>query len=229
VKTPNATFDPANFAYVGSGGVVNTVLRVRADTGVKSFDDLKSARTKIIFGSLGSATSTAMVPHLLAGTGLPIQVVLGYVSTARVLMALEQGEVNAVFLPEDSFALKQNLIQEKAVVSLLQTRPLIENVPLIRDVFPPDRGPLLDLVNAPDNFGLMLVGPPGMKQDRLEVLRQAFTAMTADKDYQAEAAKINLPVDGPLDGAQLTTMIRDLSRDTTADVIAEFERLRAQR
>jgi tripartite-type tricarboxylate transporter receptor subunit TctC len=229
VKAPNVAFDPVKFGYIGSGGVENEVLRVRSDTGIKSFDDLKSTRTKIVFGSLGSGTATAMVPHMLAATGLPIQVVLGYGSTTRVLLALEQGEVNAVILPEESFAFKQNLIQDKILVPLLQTRPAIEGVPLVRDVLPPDRAPLLSLVNAPDSFGLMLVGPPGMPPERLEVLRKAFVAMTADKEYQAEAAKINLPVEAPLNGTQLTTMIHDLSQDTTADVISAFERLKAQR
>ena len=38
-----------------------------------------------------------MVPSLLAAAGAPIRVVLGYVSTARVNLALEQGEVDGSF------------------------------------------------------------------------------------------------------------------------------------
>ena len=229
MKNPNVVHDPTKFSYIGSGGIVNSVLRVRSDTGIKNFDDLKAARRTVVFGSLSSATSTAMVPRMLAAAGMPVQVVLGYVSTARILMALEQGEVNAVFLPEDSFALKQNLVRDNVVVSILQTRPLLPGVALLGDVLAPQQVAVLSLVCAPDAFGLMLVGPPGVPADRIELLRKAFVAMTQDQAYLAEAQKLGLPADSPLDGAELTKMIHDLAVGTTADVASTYERLRSQK
>ena len=44
---------------------------------------------------------------------MPLKVVLGYVSTARVLVALEQGEIDAVFTVSDSFARRQDLIANR--------------------------------------------------------------------------------------------------------------------
>jgi tripartite-type tricarboxylate transporter receptor subunit TctC len=227
VRGPAIGFDPAKFTYIGSAGGSNSVVYVRAATGIKTLDDLKSSRQTVTFGSLASTTPTAMVPLMLAGLGMPVRVVLGYVSTARVLVALEQGEIDAVFTVADSFARRQDLIANGIVVPILQSKGGLSGLPLVRDVLPPREAPLLTLVMGTDNFGLPLVGPPGMAAEPTEILRKAFVDMVADKDYRADAEKADLPVGAPLDGAQLTAMINELAASATPDIIAAYRRLAA--
>jgi hypothetical protein len=229
VKGPAIGFDPTRFTYIGSAGGSNSVVYVRAATGIKTFDDLKSSRQTVTFGSLASTTPTAMVPLMLAGLGMPIKVVLGYVSTARVLVALEQGEIDAVFTVADSFARRRDLIAKAIVVPILQSKGGLLDLPLVRDVLPPRDGPLLTLVMGTDNFGLPLVGPPGMAPEPTEILRKAFLDMVADKDYQAEAVKADLPVGAPLDGIQLAAMINELAASATPEIIAAYRRLGASK
>jgi tripartite-type tricarboxylate transporter receptor subunit TctC len=229
VKGPGIGFDPTRFTYIGSAGGSNSVLYVRASTGIKSLDDLKAARQTVTFGSLASTTPTAMVPLMLAALGMPIKVVVGYVSTARVLVALEQGEIDAVFTVADSFARRQDLIASRFIVPILQSKPVLPNLPVVRDVLPASQGPLLTLVMGTDSFGLPLVGPPGIPPERSEILRKAFVEMTADKDYQADAVKADLPVGTPLDGAQLAGMINELAASATPDIIAAYRRLGASK
>jgi tripartite-type tricarboxylate transporter receptor subunit TctC len=97
VKRPGITFDPTRLTYIGSPGTVSATAFVRASTGIRTYDELKASPKTITFGALGPTTPTAMAPALLAANGAPVKVVLGYVSTARVLLALEQGEVDASF------------------------------------------------------------------------------------------------------------------------------------
>jgi tripartite-type tricarboxylate transporter receptor subunit TctC len=227
VRGPAIGFDPAKFTYIGSAGGSNSVVYVRAATGIKTLDDLKSSRQTVTFGSLASTTPTAMVPLMLAGLGMPVRVVLGYVSTARVLVALEQGEIDAVFTVADSFARRQDLIANGIVVPILQSKGGLSGLPLVRDVLPPREAPLLTLVMGTDNFGLPLVGPPGMAAEPTEILHKAFVDMVADKDYRADAEKADLPVGAPLDGAQLTAMINELAASATPDIIAAYRRLAA--
>src|ERR1700680_3232717 len=139
VRGPAIGFDPARFTYIGSAGGSHSVVYVRAATGIKTLDDLKVSRQTVTFGSLASTTPTAMVPLMLAALGMPVRVVLGYVSTARVLVALEQGEIDAVFTVADSFARRQDLIANGIVVPILQSKPGLPGLPLVRDVLPPDR------------------------------------------------------------------------------------------
>jgi tripartite-type tricarboxylate transporter receptor subunit TctC len=225
VKSPGVTFDPTAFSYIGSPGAVNSVMYVRAATGVKSFADLKAAPRTLIFGALRSNTPTAMVPTMLARRGVPIRPVPSYGSTARVLIALRQGEVDGFFTVEDSFAHQEDMIESGLVVPILQTKPKLPGVPLLRDLLPASDGPLLTLVLALEEFGLPLVGPPGMAADRLELLRKAFMAMARDPAYQAEAARMTMPVGAPIDGDRLATMVNELAATTSPEVIADYRRL----
>jgi ABC-type amino acid transport substrate-binding protein len=227
VKNPGATYDPTQFAYVGSPGAVNSMVWVRSSTGVKSFDDLKSHPKTLSFGSLGSTTPTGMIPAMLAGNGVPIKVIFGYVSTARVLLALEQGEIDGVFTVEDSFARRQDLIKNGVVVPILQNKPTLPGIPLVRDVLPSSQLSLLTLALALENFGLPLVGPPGIPPDRIAVLRKAFIDMCNDGDYSAEAARIDQPIGAPLEGGLLETMMKELAAGVTPEIVAAYRRLSA--
>jgi tripartite-type tricarboxylate transporter receptor subunit TctC len=226
IKSPGAVFDPTALSWIGSPGAVNSVLFVRAATGIRSFEDLRSPRRAVTFGSIGSTTPTGMIPTMLAAAGLPIKVIFGYGSTARVLIALEQGEVDGMFTVEDSFARRQDLIKNGIVIPILQNKPTHAGLPLLRDVLAKE-GRLLDVVMALENLGLPVVGPPGIPGDRLEVLRDAFLAMCRDPDYQAEAVRLDQPVGAPLDGQQLAAMIKELAAAATPDVVAAYKRLGA--
>jgi tripartite-type tricarboxylate transporter receptor subunit TctC len=225
VKSPGVTFDPTKFTWVGSPGAVNSMMFVRASTGIKTFDELKSSPHTLTFGSLGSTTPTGMVPTMLAARGVPIKVIFGYVSTARVLLALEQGEIDAVFTVEDSFSRRQDLLKNKVVIPILQNKLTLPGIPLLRDVLPKSEEALLTLVLALENFGLPLVGPAGIAPERVDILRKAFVAMSEDKEYQAEAAKVDQPIGAPLDGIQLTAMINDLAAAATPDIVTAYKRL----
>jgi len=225
VKSPGVTFDPTTFSYIGSPGAVNSVMYVRAASGVTSFETLKKSPRTLIFGALRSNTPTAMVPAMLARRGAPIRPVPSYGSTARVLIALRQGEVDGFFTVEDSFAHQEDMIESGLVVPILQTKPKLPGVPVLRDLLPASDGPLLTLVLALEDFGLPLVGPPGMAAERVEVLRRAFLRMARDNDYQAEAARMTMPVGAPIGGAQLATMVSELAATTSPDVIAAYRRL----
>jgi tripartite-type tricarboxylate transporter receptor subunit TctC len=229
VRGASIGFDPTRFTYIGSAGGSNSVAYVRASTGIRALDDLKTSRQTVTFGSLASTTPTAMVPLMLAGLGMPVRVVLGYVSTARVLLALEQGEIDAVFTVADSFARRQDLIAKAIIVPILQSKPGLPDLPLLRDVLPPRDRPLLTLVMGTDSFGLPLAAPPGIAPELSEILRKAFIDMVADRDYQADAEKADLPVGAPLDGAQLAAMINDLAASATPETIAAYRRLGASK
>jgi tripartite-type tricarboxylate transporter receptor subunit TctC len=225
VKSPGVAFDVNAVTYIGSPGGSNSMIYLRASTGITSYEALKTHPQTLTFGALGSATPTAMVPVMLAGHGMPIKVVLGYVSTARVLLALEQGEVDGVFTVEDSFGRRQDMIGNKVVVPVLQSQPLHAGIPLVQDVLPKSEAQLLSVIRALDTFGLPLVGPPGIPADRVAILRKAFLDMCADKEFQADAAKIDLPVGAPISGARLAQMINELAAAATPDIVTAYRRL----
>src|SRR4051812_47358194 len=201
VKRPGITFDPVKLTYIGSPGAVSAAAFIRTSTGIKTFEELKASPKTVTFGALGSTTPTAMAPALLAANGAPIKIVLGYISTARVLLALEQGEIDGTFTVGNALAARSDLAAK--MVTLVQTGPTRPGVPLLRDVVRASQQPVLDLVQAPDSIGLPLIGPAGIPAEVTAVLRQAFLAMAADKNYQAEAERVELPVGQPIEGSRM--------------------------
>ena len=229
IKRPGVSFDPVKLTYIGSPGALTSAAFVRTSTGIMNFEQLKASPRTLTFGALGAGTPTAMAPALLASNGVPIKTVLGYVSTARVLLALEQGEVDGFFTVGNALNARTDLAAK--VIPVVQSGMTAgrAGIPLLRDVIRPSQLAVLDLIMAPDGFGVPLVGPAGMPPQATDLLRRAFVAMAADKDYQADALKVELPVEHPLDGATLAEMMRKLGAATTPDVVAEFTRLSASR
>ncbi len=225
IGTEGVRFDPDKFTYIGSPGAVNSVVYVRTATGIRNFDELKSSKKTVVFGALGNLTPTAMVPFMLAEHGLPIRVVAGYVSSARIIVAMEQGEVDGYFTVESTFGLREELVEKKLIVPVLQNTPVHAGLPLLKDVLPGSDLPLLTVVMAMETFGLPLIGPPNLPGDRVLELRRAFLQMCADRDYRADAAKVGLPADGVISGEKLAVMMRELTEAATPAVIARYKRL----
>jgi hypothetical protein len=78
---------------------------------------------------------------------------------------------------------------------------------------------------ALESFGLPVIGPPGIPQDRLEILRGAFLKMCADRAYRADAVKADLPIGNPLPGGQLAAMMRELRATATPAIVDRYKRL----
>lgn len=229
LRDPGAAFEVDKLTYIGSPGGVNSALYLRTATGIESLAALKASPRALTFGTLGSTTPTAMVPLLLARQGYPIKLIAGYVSTARVLVALEQGEIDGFWTVEDSFARRHDLVDKNIVQPILQSRPHFRGVPLLRDVLPAGQQPLLTLLEAPDNFGLPIVGPAGVPAVRANILRKAFAAMAADRDYQADARKLEQPVGEAIEGAKLAAMVDELAKNVTPDIVAAYRQLESSK
>jgi hypothetical protein len=223
VKRPGITFDPTKFTYIGSPGTTAAAAYLRKSTGIVTYEQLKASKRTVTFGALGATTPTAMLPSLLAAGGAPIRVVLGYVSTARVNLALEQGEIDGSFTVGNALAARKELFEQ--LTPIVQTGTVWPGVPHIADVIRPSHKQVLELVLAPEHLGIPLVGPPGLPAEVTTVLRKAFLAMAQDRDYQTDAVKVELPVGSPIDGAQITHTMQALAAAATPAVIAEFQRL----
>src|SRR5262245_10071431 len=225
VNNPAAKFDPAAMSYVGSSGVVNSALWMRPDSGIVSFAELLAAKEKVL-GAISATSQDSMVPALLAQNGVPVRVIRGYNSSAKVLLAIEQGEVPGIFHIVDGFAKRPDLIEKKVVVPILQTQPMFPGLPLLRDVIRASDRPLANLVLAGEEVGVLLAGPPGIPADRVALLRQPFTLMSDDKDYQGDLARMDVPRGTPLAGDAIATMMRTLVETTTPAIAAAYERLK---
>ena len=225
VKSPGVTFDATKLTYLGSTGTNNTMLWVRGDLKINTPDDLKKYAERIPTAGIGAGTPTVTVPNMLAEYGYPLKVVLGYNSSARSLLAIEQGEVGAYFTPEDSFTKRPDLVDKRVVVPVIQSKPSMPGVAVLKDLVPKKDQPVLNLFMAYDLTGLMVVAPPGVPADRIEILRKAFFEMCNDPEFRKDAANAGEPAGSPIPGVELDKIIADLNTSATPEVVAEYRRL----
>lgn len=225
VKSPGVTFDPTRLTFIGSSGVAPAFLFVRTDSGIKTFEDLKRSPKPLPLAAIAAGTSTAMVPRLLAQIGVPVEPVLGYGSTARMLIAVESGEAAGFFLSEDSVTRRADLQRKGVIIPLLQTRPIIAGLPLLQDVVPQSHQDLLALTVALDSFGLMLVGPPGIPAEQVTNLREAFMAMSDDREFLGDMARADLSPGEALSGEVLEADMKALAASITPELITRYRDL----
>jgi tripartite-type tricarboxylate transporter receptor subunit TctC len=210
VPQKGINYDLARFSYVGGAGSAANALWVHRRTGISSVADLKRARTPIVIGALNARSENAIAPRVLESyEGWPLKIVTGYPGFSEVLIALERGEVDALFTHEGSIAnSRPDLIASGAVKPIVQSFDAIASVPVLADVVvDANARALLGLVTTPSHIGLPLLGPPGIPPERLEVLRQSYQHLMDDPEYRAEADRRGLPVGRAVSGAELQHLI----------------------
>src|SRR5262245_54217266 len=101
VPQKGITYDLTRFSYVGGAGSAANALWIHRRAGISSVADLKRARTPIVVGALNARSENAIAPRVLESyEGWPLKIVTGYPGFSEVLIALDRGEVDALFTHE---------------------------------------------------------------------------------------------------------------------------------
>lgn len=222
-KDPGIRFDPLKFPYIGSPGPVNNKLWVRADLGIRSVADLKKSKRRIIFGGLSQRASNTVVPRILSRQGWPIRALHGYKGTSKIMLALEQKEVDGIFASESTLRNNRgDLIDNKVIVPLLQAKPFEKGLPVLDDLVSAKAKPLLKLVLASSNFGVIALVAPGTPKARVETLRAAYAAMMKDPAFKADAKRRAISVDRPLSGEEVLADLKDVLNGADQKVVDDY-------
>lgn len=218
-------YDLAKFSYVGSGGSLVNLLWFSKTTGIKTVADIKTVKKQIVMGALQPRSEDAIVPRVLAQyEKWPIKVVYGYPGFSEVLIAVERGEVDGCFTNEGSIKnTRPDMITSGLIHAVAQSFAGPPGLPVLSDIASsPKEKALLGLLNTPSRIGLPLLGPPNIPAGRLAILRDAYIKVMADKDYQADAEKIGLPVGRPVGGDELQKIIATSLEKVPEDVMKEY-------
>ena len=227
---PNVQYDVRKFGWLGSASSFSTdayILWERKNGPVKTIADVLGPNgPPLLMGATGAGSSAGSVPTLLHDAlGLNIKVIPGYVDSAAVGLAVDRGEVDAQFASFSVIHLEKPhwLGPDSPVIPLLQygrvTRhPDLPNVPTARELAPNEHSRLLiELAEAPWAISRPFVTPPGVPDERVAALRQAFMAAQADSAYLADAARAKVDV-SPMDGVSVLQLI-DKMADAPPDLL----------
>lgn len=210
VPQKGITYDLTKFSFVGGAGSAVNALWVSRSTGIGSVAELKARKREIVVGALTARSENAIVPRVLATyEGWPLKVVTGYAGFQEVLIALERGEVEALFTHAGSiFNSRPDMVASGLLKPLVQSYASMPDVPVLAEVMTnADAKALLALVTTPSRIGLPLLAPPGIPAERLAVLQRAYQQLMKDENYRTEAEQRGLPVGRAVGAAELKTLI----------------------
>jgi tripartite-type tricarboxylate transporter receptor subunit TctC len=221
-----ALFDPTKVLYLGTANNGTRVCVSRAESKIKTFDDLLTQ--KAVFGGVSTNDSTREYGYLHKHTaGAQYDVVSGYRGTAEIALAMERGEIDGACGWDWSSLKSQrpDWIRDHKVNVLLQVA-LEPNVELTRMGVPSvfkyvkseDDRKVVELVISQQVFQRSYIAPPGLPAEQLTTLRSAFDATMSDQAFLDDAAKIRIDI-SPLPGAKVQELVQKLYA-APKDVIA---------
>jgi tripartite-type tricarboxylate transporter receptor subunit TctC len=119
-------------------------------------------------------------------------IVLGYKSSSDIALALERGEMDALYISDSSGANYVHAGQARAVASMGRSRSaLLPDVPTVFEQvkLTPEQEWWLDFRNDLNDLGRILVTTPGVPADRLAFFRDAVKRALTDPALIAEGEK----------------------------------------
>jgi tripartite-type tricarboxylate transporter receptor subunit TctC len=221
VGKPEVQFDWAKFAWIGSTEKTAWLLYMRTDAPYRTLEDIRKASDPPRCSATGTGTSGYFVPKLLEeALGLKFRLVMGYKGGGEQDLALERGEVQCralsipTFFSREPFGTwrKTNLI--RILIQTGQKRdPRAPDVPTIFELMNEHKTPestqrLVRVVLASGDLGRPFLAPPGVSQDRVKILREAFTKTMSDPVFLADVKSKKLEAD-PARGEELEAIARD--------------------
>ena len=203
-----------NFSNLGWVGSITQDYRVcyawNRDGNARTWDELtKQARFNMGTTSVGASAyqNAAVLKNIF---GVKIHHVLGYPGSAEERIAIERGELDGgcgawASNPPDW------IISKRITPIVTFTKPSNADpsvkAPYILDLAKtPEQKAILEILTAADLLGRPYVVSKAVPAQRLDVLRKAFDATMADKDFLAEADQRQLPV-APVSGVEAQQVV----------------------
>jgi tripartite-type tricarboxylate transporter receptor subunit TctC len=221
-------YDARDFPWLGRVTTSATLFFTWRSSATKRFADAQTRETTM--GSSGSGDTTDPLRALNALAGAKFKLVLGYRGSNDVQLAIERGEIEGGYALWSDFKFRQaDWLRDKQVNLLFfvgdKRDPNYPDVPLAEELVPSEEGKrIMALFAAPSVVGRSFFTAPGVPVARVALLRQAFAAMLADRDFLADAQRVGLALD-PMSGAELQENVRALLA-TPADLVAKANKVR---
>jgi tripartite-type tricarboxylate transporter receptor subunit TctC len=213
-------FKTAQFNWIGRIGSYNNVTMFWHTARVKTIAD--ALKIEATMGATGVGSAVYIYPNMMNKIlGTKFKIISGYQGTAQTSLAMERGEVDGVTM--GWFPVKTNKrdwVEHKKINILVQflneRHPDLPNVPTIVELArSPEEKQLFALFANDGEVGKAILAPPGVPATTVAMLRRAFDTMTKDRDYLADADKLQLEIDA-MSGERLQKLIETVMATPTA-------------
>jgi tripartite-type tricarboxylate transporter receptor subunit TctC len=232
-------FDARKFRWIGSPASERIVMYMRADAPYKTIHDLVKAKNPAKCGSSGTVSSDYIVGKLLEeAIGANIEPVVGYPGGSEVDLAVEKGEVicrahniSAHFGREPFESWHKKNFDRHLVQTGSKRDRRMPDVPTMEELFEQYKTPAVirgvaQVLLAGGELGRPVLTTPGTPEDRLKILRVAYSSAMKDPELMREAEKGKMEVD-PTSGEELETIIKKVM-DQPKEVLDRVRKMLAE-
>jgi tripartite-type tricarboxylate transporter receptor subunit TctC len=213
LHSPGIQYDAAQFSWIGRMAPVVEVSYTWHTSPTKNFADAQARET--VMGASGptSPTFTYLKQlNILAGT--KFKAIVGFPGTTDANLAMERGEVEGTTKSWASLKVdNSNWLRDHKINLLLQyavsRSPELPDIPVQVELGRTDLDrAALRFLTAGNEMGRSMFAPPGLPEERLAALRQAYLDMMRDPDLVTDAAKRRIDI-GALPGEALQKLVVD--------------------
>lgn len=229
-------FDVNKFNWIGTQEKNYMILYMRADAPYRSIDDVIKAKEPPKCGSTGTGGSDYVLSRLLEETlGAKFNSVLGYPGGSEIDVAVEKGEVvcrgqtTAPHFGREPFDTWHKKGFDQHLVQTARKRdPRASEAPTIYELFdqykvPETKRRVALVISSGAEFGRPMLAPAGIPQDRVKILRDAYTKALKDPELLAEAKKGRMDVE-PSTGEELQALVKEVM-DQPPEVIERVKKI----
>ncbi|MEV5548187.1 tripartite tricarboxylate transporter substrate-binding protein [Streptomyces sp. NPDC052309] len=196
---PGVQYDVNSFSYIGRLSSEPDVVLTSEKGDIDTWSDVMKEKDQdpTRFAATGPGSNEYMdgvVLHSLLG--LDSKVITGYSTSNEAYLGVLSGVVD---LHSRSYGSQESALKSGDAVPLLtigskQGKKLLADTPVLADIVPPEKAELARSHTALVESGRAIAGPPGMKPEQLELVRDAFRKVVTDPEYAAAAEESRRPI-----------------------------------
>lgn len=215
IGDPGIRFDLTKMSWIGKVASDPRVILVSEQSGIETFDDLATLDAPVKFATCGVGCASMLESTMLIKSlALPIELVSGYNGNDDQL-ALRRGEVQGIIGSRSSF---EQFVAEGRGHFVAQIGGSQTDIPQLSSLTKDETAlKAIALVASQGNISRLTAGPPGLPEDQLAALRDAYAAATSDPEFLAKAQTLGLPID-PLVGQAVGDAVAQ-ALDQTPEIV----------
>ena len=210
-------YDARKLTQIGSANNELYVCIVRADAGVKTFDEF--LKGNILIGASAAGGSTRDFPLLLTNVfGANFKIVSGYPGSNEILLAIEKGEVQGTCgVGWSTVSVQRAQWLRDGFIRVIAQEGMRSNAELDRQGVPlayayartPEQQQVMQVHYEPLTFGRPFIAAPEVPPERAEALQAAFLKAMDDPELRAEAERLKLDI-APASGQEVAAVVQKI-------------------
>ncbi len=183
-------FDLTKFSWLGKGEEETRIFVVNTQSGIKTYEELKTAKLKIPVSGVGTAAYVES-RLIVEALGLNFEIIPGY-NTNEEHLAMRRGEIQGSASGRTSY---QAFVDQGYGRFIFQIGGQKSDLTQIADyVTDPTTLSVINLIGTTAEMARFTAGPPDIPADRLGALRAAYRKALQDPEMIEKSAKAGRPL-----------------------------------